>query len=126
MESSHLPLHKWVLAIQLMAASKKGVSAKQIQRMLGITYRTAWFLMHRIREAMAPVAGASGPLGGEGKVVESDETFVGGKGKNVPNGKPVPPKRPVMALVERGGDGQERALGRTSQARHQTTHLSAD
>lgn len=103
MESSHIPLNKWVLAIQLMAASKKGVSAKQIERTLGVSYRSAWFLMHRIREAMAPSAGSTGPLGGEGKIVESDETFVGGKAKNVHNGKPVPPKRPVMALVERGG-----------------------
>lgn len=104
MERSHIPLAKWVMAIQLMAASKKGMSAKQIERMLGVTYRTAWFMMHRIREAMAPDKGSTEPpLGGKGKVVESDETYVGGKAKNVHNGKPVPPKRPVVALVERGG-----------------------
>ena len=73
MERSHIPLTKWVMAIQLMAASKKGVSAKQIERMLGVTYRTAWFLMHRIREAMNGTP-STGTLGGENKVIESDET----------------------------------------------------
>ena len=86
-----------------MAASKKGVSAKQLQRMLGFTsYKTAWFMAHRIREAMSPSTTA-GPIGGEGKVVESDETFVGGKKKNVHRGKPEPKKHAVHALVERGG-----------------------
>lgn len=102
MESSHLPLTKWTLAIQLMASSKKGVSAKQIERTLGVSYRTAWFLMHRIREAMKIEDGAA-PIGGEGKTVESDETFVGGKKKNVHRGKPEPKKHAVHALVERGG-----------------------
>ena len=105
MERSHIPLAKWVLAIQLMAASKKGVSAKQIERTLGVTYRTAWFMMHRIREAMAPAQGTpeAGPIGGSGKVVESDETFVGGKAKNAHKSKPIPKKHAVHALVERGG-----------------------
>jgi len=102
MEDSHIPLTKWVLAFHLMAASKKGMSAKQIERMLSVSYKTAWFLMHRIREAMAPNANA-GPLGGRGRVVESDETFVGGKKKNVHKGKPTPKKHAVHALVERGG-----------------------
>ena len=105
MERSHIPLNKWVFAFRLMAASKKGMSAKQIERMLGVSYRTAWFLMHRIREAMSPAAATkSGPLGGSGKIVESDETFVGGKAKNVKKGKPVPKKYPVVALVERDGE----------------------
>ena len=99
MERSHVPLEKWVMVIQIMASSKKGMSAKQVERMLGVTYRTAWFMMHRIREAMKTAGPDSSPLGGEGKIVESDETFVGGKAKNVHNGKPVPVKRPVMALV---------------------------
>jgi transposase-like protein len=103
MERSHIPLTKWVLAFHLTAASKKGMSAKQIQRMLGVTYKSAWFLMHRIREAMAP-AKTAGPIGGRGKVVESDETFVGGKKKNVHRGKPEPKKHAVHALVERGGE----------------------
>ncbi len=102
MESSHLPLTKWALAFHKMAASKKGISAKQMQRELNLgSYRTAWFLCHRIREAMSPAG--SGPIGGPGKVVESDETFVGGKKKNVHRGKPEPKKHAVHALVERGG-----------------------
>ena len=103
MERSHVPLTKWALAFHLMAASKKGVSAKQLQRMLGFTsYKTAWFMAHRIREAMKSDAGSE-PVGGEGKIVESDETFVGGKRKNVHKGKPEPTKHAVHALVERGG-----------------------
>jgi transposase-like protein len=101
MESSHLPLTKWALGFHLMASSKKGVSAKQLQRQLGIGYRAAWFMAHRIRKAMAPADG--GKLGGEGKGLESDETFVGGKAKNAHKGKPIPKKHAVHALVERGG-----------------------
>jgi transposase-like protein len=101
MESSHLPLTKWALGFHLMASSMKGVSAKQLQRQLGIGYRAAWFMAHRIRAAMAPAHG--GKLGGEGKALESDETFVGGKAKNAHKGKPVPKKHAVHALVERGG-----------------------
>jgi transposase-like protein len=101
MERSHVPLHKWLLATHLMAASKKGMSAKQMERMLGVTYKTAWFLCHRIREAMEGVT-PSGPLGGPNKVVEADETFVGGKQKNRAT-RPVAPKKPVVALVEREG-----------------------
>ena len=101
MERSHVPLHKWLLATHLMAASKKGMSAKQIERMLGVTYKTAWFLMHRIREAMDG-ANDTGPLGGAGKVVESDEAFVGGKKKNRLSGK-VPAMKKVVCLVERDG-----------------------
>jgi transposase-like protein len=103
-ERSKIGLHKWVLASHLMAASKKGMSAKQIQRMLGISYKSAWFVMHRIREAMSPAkVSETGPMGGAGKTVESDETFVGGKAKNAKKGKPIPKKYPVVALVERGG-----------------------
>jgi hypothetical protein len=101
MERSHIPLHKWLLATHLMAASKKGMSAKQIERMLGVTYKTAWFLMHRIREAMNGALG-DGPLGGPGKIVESDEAFVGGSKKKRLSGK-VAPKKKVVTLVERGG-----------------------
>lgn len=104
MERSHIPLAKWVLAIRIMASSKKGVSAKQIERMLGVSYRTAWFLMHRIREAMTPLpVSETGPLGGKGKVVVSDETYVGGKARNAKKGKPIPEKTPVVALIERDG-----------------------
>jgi transposase-like protein len=101
MESSHLPLTKWALGFHLMASSKKGVSAKQLQRQLGIGYKAAWFLAHRIRTAMTPAK--RGPLGGKGKVLESDETFVGGKAKTAHKNKPIPQKHAVHALVERGG-----------------------
>lgn len=109
-ERSKVPLAKWVLATHLMAASKKGVSAKQVERMLGVSYKTAWFMMHRIREAMSPGERDSGstPVGGEGKVVEADETFVGGKKKNAKKGKPEPKKHAVVALVERSGEVRAR------------------
>jgi transposase-like protein len=67
MERSHIPVHKWLLAIRLMSASKKGMSAHQLHRMLGVTYKSAWFLAHRIREAM--IDSKPTPLGGEGKSV---------------------------------------------------------
>ncbi len=73
-ERSHIPLHKWLLAIRLMTSSKKGVSAHQLHRTLGVTYKSAWFLGHRIREAMKD---DGAPLGGEGKTLEVDETFHG-------------------------------------------------
>jgi transposase-like protein len=102
MERSHIPLHKWLLATHLMAASKKGMSAKQMERMLGVTYKTAWFLCHRIREAMDEANNPHDPLGGPGKVVESDEAFVGGFKKKRLSGK-VAPKKKIVTLVERGG-----------------------
>src|SRR3984957_11510461 len=67
-ERSHIPLHKWLLATHLMASSKKGISAHQLHRMLGITYKSAWFMAHRIREAMAPATSRE-PMGGEGKII---------------------------------------------------------
>jgi transposase-like protein len=79
MERSKIPLSKWLFAMHLMGASKKGMSALQLSRMLGVTYKSAWFLCHRIREAMTPET--RGPIGGQNKVVESDETFIGGKAK---------------------------------------------
>jgi transposase-like protein len=100
MESSHVPLNKWVLAYRLMASSKKGFSAHQLHRTLGVTYKTAWFMAHRIRESMREIN--PDPLGGEGKFVEADETFTGGKARNRAYREP-PPKEAVMALVERGG-----------------------
>jgi hypothetical protein len=79
-ERSHIPLHKGVLALHLIMSSKKGISAHQMHRMLGITYKSAWFMMHRIREALATVL--AGKLGGSDKVVEIDETYVGSKEGN--------------------------------------------
>ena len=81
-ERSKVPLHKWMIAYHLMAASKKGISAHQLHRMLGVTYKTAWFMAHRIREAMREIN--PGPLGGEGKAVEVDETYIGGKERYKP------------------------------------------
>jgi transposase-like protein len=101
-ERSKIKLNKWVLAAHLMGASKKGVSSKQLERMLGVTYKTAWFMSKRLREAMRDEVSAGG-IGGENKVIETDETFVGGKKKNVHKGKPEPKKHAVMALVERDG-----------------------
>jgi transposase-like protein len=102
MERSHVPLHKWLLATHLMAASKKGMSALQLSRMLGVTYKTAWFLAHRIREAMDEANNPHSPLGGPDKVIESDEAFVGGHKKKRLSGK-VAAKKKVVTLVERGG-----------------------
>lgn len=106
-ERSKIPLNKWVLATHLMAASKKGVSAHQLHRMIGVTYKTAWFMEHRIREAMKEDNASSGPLGGPGRVVEADETYFGDKAvvtKRTKRGKSgLASKRAVVALVERGG-----------------------
>ena len=112
-ERSKIPLTKWLAALFLMTASKKGVSAHQVHRMLGISYKSTWFMMHRLREAMR--TGGLEPLGGEGKVVEADETYFG----NIPEAQ-LPKlkksghayaknrygqgtKRAIIALVERGG-----------------------
>lgn len=103
MERSHIPLSKWVLAAQLMASSKKGMSALQLKRMLGTSYETAWFLFHRLREcAFDP---APGPLGGKNKVVEADESWIGGKARNKAFGPP-PKKHAVFTLVEREGEAR--------------------
>lgn len=112
-ERSHIPLNKWLMAAFLICASKKGISAHQMHRMLGITYKSAWFMMHRLREAMTP--SKPEPMGGEGKVIEADETYMGKRA-----GKPSKPdtlvsgfgwvkhpkietQRKIVALVERGG-----------------------
>jgi transposase-like protein len=97
-ESSHLALHLWLQVIHLMCASKKGISTRQIQRMLQCSMKTAWFLTHRIREAMRD--GDMSPFGSDGGVVEVDETFIGRKkGREVRNG--YEHKMKVLALVER-------------------------
>jgi len=99
-ESSHIPLHKWLLASHLLTSSKKGMSAHQLHRMLGITYKSAWFMAHRIREGMTP--SDNGPLGSGGGTVEADETYIGrkpGRKKVAGSGH----KMAVMSLVERDG-----------------------
>jgi transposase-like protein len=103
MESSHVPLRVWLQAIYLMCSSKKGISTRQLQRTFQCGMKTAWFLGHRIREAMADlgISDDSGPLGGQNKVVEADETYIGGKARNRKDY--IPPKTAVLALVEREG-----------------------
>lgn len=106
-EDSHLPLHLWLQVIHLMSASKKGISTRQIQRMLQCSMKTAWFLTMRIREAMKD--GSLGPLGGEGKIVEADASYIGGKERNKHKSKRNVKniggegKAVVHTLVERGG-----------------------
>jgi transposase-like protein len=103
-ERSHIPLRKWLLATHLMAASKKGMSGLQLSRMLGLPYKTAWFLCHRIRESMKPAAPA--PIGGDNRVVEADETLLGGKKKNRAFAKKEPKKHTVLTLVDRDGESR--------------------
>jgi len=107
-ERSHIPLNKWLMCAFLMCASKKGMSAHQMHRMLGISYKSTWFMCHRIREAMRE-GKFPGPLGGDGKIVEADETWIGGKERNKHVGKRNKRniggegKEAAFALVERGG-----------------------
>lgn len=105
MERSHIPLSKWVLATRLMAASKKSMSAHQLHRMLNTSYEAAWFLFHRLREAAVDLDPS--PLGGEDKVIEADESYIGGKARNKAYGPP-PKKMAVFTLVERDGEARSR------------------
>ena len=106
-ERSHIPLHKWLLGFRLVASSKKGFSAHQLHRTLNITYKSAWFMEHRIREAMGDPDPE--PLGGKGKTVEVDETYIGKpdtvfvNGKGWQNKRGTATKRKVLTMVERGG-----------------------
>ncbi len=112
LERSHAPLHKWILATHLLTASKKGMSSKQLERVLEVTYKTSWIMSHRIREAMTDPNPA--PLGGEGKIVEADEAYHGKKETPMPSprrrGRPyikkgkANEKRIIIALVEHGGE----------------------
>jgi transposase-like protein len=99
---SHLPLTKWFAAIALMADAKKGISACQLQRHVGMTYKTAWYVCHRIREAMKETNPE--PLGGQGRTVELDEMYVGGTEHGKGSGwKTKSPKVKVIGIAERGG-----------------------
>ncbi|HEX3651995.1 MAG TPA: IS1595 family transposase [Rhizomicrobium sp.] len=114
-EDSHIAMRDWLTAIHLLCSSKKGVSSNQLHRTLGITLKSAWHMSHRLREAMA-IHGPQEPMGGMGKVVEADETYMG-KRKGKPTGRStfvtgfgwtqpaarIPTERKIMALVERGG-----------------------
>jgi transposase-like protein len=111
MERSHIALHKWLQGFHLMTSSKKGVSAHQLHRTLQITYEAAWFMAHRIREAMR--LGGLSPLGGSGKVVESDETYIGRlEGQPAKGG--TSSKNIILTLVERGGSARSFHIDSTS------------
>ncbi len=113
-ERSKVSLSKWWLAVHLLAASKKGMSAHQLSRMLGVTYQTAWFMEHRIREAMRSGTFLP-PVGGAGKIVEVDETFIGQK-KDRPKARGYAHKHAVLTLVERGGSARSFHFAGTSSA----------
>ncbi|NUQ17087.1 MAG: IS1595 family transposase [Sphingomonas sp.] len=108
-ESSHVPLHIWLQAMYLVVGSKKGISSNQLHRTLGVTLKTAWFMSHRIREAMRD--GDLAPLGGEGKFVEVDETYIGHI-KSKPVGRAFHHKMKVLSLVERGGKSRSLVIDR--------------
>jgi len=117
-EESHLPLHKWLQAIHLLCSSKKGISSHQLHRVLECTYKTAWFLSHRIREAMR--SDDFTPMGGAGKTVEVDETYVGrlaGMPKQGRRGHVSDFKNTVLTLVERGGKARSFHIDYASVAR---------
>lgn len=103
-EDSKVPVHKWFQAAHLLASSKKGISAHQLHRTLGVTYKTAWFMAHRLREAMR--SGDLTPMGGLGQVVEADETFFGQSSKPRKNARGPAHLRKVMTLVHRGGQAR--------------------
>ena len=107
-ERSKVPLHKWLTAVYLMAASEKGVSAHQLHRMLGVTYKTAWFMGHRLREAMR--TGGLDPLGGDGGIVEADETYHGSTAEESSQGT-------------RGPANERAPGGRPRRARRRRAHL---
>ena len=110
-ERSKIPLTKWWMAVYLLNSSKKGISAHQIHRTLKVSYKTAWFMMHRIREAMR--TGGLGPMGGSGKVVEVDETYIGRlEGQPAKSGPAT--KNIVLTLVERGGSVRSFQIDSTS------------
>jgi transposase-like protein len=103
-ESSHVPLHKWVYATHLLTASKKGISSHQLMRMLDVSYKTAWFMSHRIREGMRPKELT--PMGGGGKIVEADETYIGQQESLPTDVSRYHNKNMVLTLVERGGSAR--------------------
>ena len=122
-EDSHVSMTYWLQAIYLMCSSKKGISTRQLQRMLGGSMKTAWFIGHRIRLAMAPAAGAA-PIGGAGKTVEADETYLA-KSPKTHKSSPLhaKPAVAVLSLVERGGDIRSMYLDDKNVRRALVRHL---
>src|SRR5271170_410261 len=102
-EASHIPMRIWLQAMVLMCPSKKGISSNQLHRVLGVSLKSAWFMSHRIREAMRVVG--MGPLGGSGKTVEVDEAFFG-QVKGEPKRRGTGHKHVVLSLIERGGSAR--------------------
>ena len=124
-EASHIPLHIWLQAITLMPSSKKGISTNQLHRTLGIGLKAAWFLSHRVREAMR--SGDLSPMSGDGGIVEADETYLWQSDKvRLRNPKLPPPtkggkvgpgqKRAIISLVERGGSDRSFHVENTDRA----------
>ena len=105
-EDSKVPMHKWLQAMYLIAGSKKGLSSNQLHRILGVTLKTAWFMSHRIREAMRE--GGLAPMGGAGNIVEADETYIGKK-KGVEVRRGAQHKVAVLSLIDRG-TGRARSM----------------
>ncbi len=103
-ESSHIKLNLWLQAAYLLCSSKKGISSHQLMRILGVQYKTAWFMTHRLREAMA--TGSLPPMGGEGSTVEIDETYIGNKNAKPEGARGYAHKNAVLTLVERGGSAR--------------------
>jgi hypothetical protein len=126
-ERSKIPLTKWWLATHLLCSSKKGISSHQIHRTLGVTYKTAWFMTHRIREAMKD--GSMGFIGGPGKTVEADETYLAKSTKTrKPKGQPLHAKSApqVLSLVERGGNVRSMYLDHNNVRQALSEHLHQD
>jgi transposase-like protein len=112
-ESSHVPLRIWLQAIHMICSSKKGVSSNQLHRTFGVTLKTAWFMSHRLREAMR--SGDLAPMGGPGTIVEIDETFIGQK-EDMPKRRGFAHKHAIMSLIERGGKVRSFHVAGTSAA----------
>lgn len=113
-EASHIPLRLWLQAIFLLSSSKKGMSSNQLHRTLGITLKSAWFMSHRIREAMR--TGGLGPMGSGGNIVEADETFIGYKGDKKQTRKGYAHRNAVLTLVNRGGEARSFHVETANQA----------
>ena len=123
-ERSHVPLNKWLLATHLLAASKKGMSSHQLGRMLDVTYRTAWFMAHRIREAMTPTT--TPPMGGDGGVVEADETYIGREPGAPKARRAFHHKMKVLSLIDRNTGAARSVVVKDVNSKSVTAHMAAN